>query len=292
LGTEAGGVLTGGADVVERGPWLHERRWPEIEAYLERDDVVLLPVGSTEQHGPHLPVMTDAAEAIAVAVGAGKRAGVLVAPPVWYGWTPHHMAYPGTITLRPETLTALIEDVGQSLVHHGFKRILILNGHRVANLPPIEIAVARLRNRTGAYVALYDLALSVRRDMARITSGEVGAVGHACEDETSQMLYSYGHLVDMSEARAAVPQAGSRFFQSGFNTPDPALKEIDFIYRPWTTDEFREHSAPHQGVMGDPTRASFEKGEQIFEAQVTAVCELVEISRRHPVELKDRSIPV
>ncbi len=80
--------------MAERGRWLHERRWPEIRAHLERDDVALLPVGSTEQHGRHLPVMTDAAEAIAVAVGAAARAGVLIAPPLWYGWTAHHMAYP------------------------------------------------------------------------------------------------------------------------------------------------------------------------------------------------------
>lgn len=231
----------------ERGPWLYERRWPEIKAYLERDDVVLLPVGSTEQHGPHLPIMTDAAEAIAVAVGAGRRAGVLVAPPVWYGWTPHHMAYPGTVTLRAETLTALIEDVCQSLIYHGFKRIVIINGHRVANLPPIEIAVVRVRNRTGGYVALYDLALSVREEMLRITSGEPGAVGHACEDETSQMLYSYGHLVEMDEAQAAIGHRAGKFFQSGFNTPDPAQREIDFVYRPWTVEEFAEHSGPHRG---------------------------------------------
>ena len=65
-----------------QSPWLHERRWPEIRAYLEHDDVALLPVGSTEQHGRHLPVMTDAAEAMAVALAAGQQAGVLVAPPV------------------------------------------------------------------------------------------------------------------------------------------------------------------------------------------------------------------
>jgi creatinine amidohydrolase len=276
----------------ERGPWLHERRWPEIKAYLEKEDVVLLPVGSTEQHGPHLPVMTDAAEAIAVAVGVGKRAGVLVAPPVWYGWTPHHMAYPGTVTLRPETLTALIEDVCRSLVHHGFKRIVILNGHRIANLPPIEIAVARVRNRTGAYVALYDLALSVRTEMARLTSGELGSVGHACEDETSQMLFSYGHLVDMSEARPSIAHAGSRFYQGGFNTVDPALRDVDFVYRPWTVDEFAEHSAANQGVMGDPTKASRQKGERIFEAQVESVCDLIALSREHQVTISDSSIPL
>ena len=68
--------------MAEQTPWLYERTWPEVRAYLEHDDVILLPVGSTEQHGLHLPLMTDAAEAIAVARGAGTKAGVLVAPPV------------------------------------------------------------------------------------------------------------------------------------------------------------------------------------------------------------------
>jgi creatinine amidohydrolase len=274
-----------------RAPWLHERRWPELEEYLRSNDVILLPVGSTEQHGPHLPVMTDAGEAIAVAEGAGRAGSVLVAPPIWYGWTPHHMAYPGTITLRAETLTALIEDVCQSLVYQGFKRIVIINGHRVANLPPIEIAVARVRYKTGAYVALFDLALSVRVEMRELTSGEVGSVGHACEDETSQMLHSYGHLVEENEIARATGHPGTYVF-GGFNTADPAQTESNFVYRPLTVEEFREHSLPRRGVTGDPTKASAEKGKRIFDALVANVLDIVDASRAHDVKLKSFPIPL
>lgn len=272
-------------------PWMHERTWPEIKAYLDRDDVVLLPVGSTEQHGHHLPVMTDAAEAIAVALGAGERAGVLVAPPLWYGWTPHHMSYPGTVTLRAETLTALVEDVCQSLFFHGFRRIVVINGHRVANLPPIEVGVVKVRNRTGGQVLLYDLALGVRTEMRQLTSGEPGSVGHACEDETSQMLHSYGHLVHMDRARRAVHEPQGRFHLGGFSSPDPALPDMNMAWSPRTPEEFARASAP-TGVAGDPTKASAEKGARVLQAQVGNVCELIELCRQMPIQMKSFSIPI
>ena len=275
----------------DQTPWLYERTWPEVRAYLERDDVILLPVGSTEQHGWHLPVMTDAAEAIAVARGAGAKAGVLVAPPVWYGWTPHHTGYPGTITLRAETLTAVIEDVCQSLFHQGFRRIIIVNGHRVANLPPIEIAAVKVRNRTGGYILIFDLALSARVEMASITSGNPGAVGHACEDETSQMLHSHGNLVKMSEARRAVHPASGRFHFGGFATVDPAVTAVNFVWSPPTPGEFLERSGP-TGASGDPTLASAEKGRLIYEAQVNNLCELIDQSRRVPVTMRPFDIPI
>lgn len=277
--------------MAEHSPWLYERAWPEIRAYLERDDVVLLPVGSTEQHARHLPVMTDAAEAIAVAAGAGTRAGVLVAPPVWYGWTPHHMGYAGTITLRAETLTAVVEDVCQSLFYHGFRRIIVVNGHRLANLPPIEIAAVKVRNRTGGYVALFDLALSARVEIGAVTSGEPGAVGHACEDETSQMLHSYPHLVNMREARRATHTPAGRFCMAGFATVDPAVSSMNFAWAPATPEEFLARSAP-TGVSGDPTLATAEKGRLIFEAQVNNLCELIVQSRRVPVTMREVQVPI
>jgi creatinine amidohydrolase len=277
--------------MAELSPWLYERSWPEIRAYLEQDDVILLPVGSTEQHARHLPVMTDAAEAIAVALGAGTRAGVLVAPPVWYGWTPHHMSYAGTITLRAETLTALVEDVCQSLFYHGFRRIVIVNGHRLANLPPIEIAAVKVRNRTGGYILLFDLALSARVEIGAVTSGERGAVGHACEDETSQMLHSYAHLVDMREARRGVHPPAGRFSLAGFATVDPAVSEVNFAWAPPTPQEFLARSAP-TGVSGDPTLATPEKGRLIFEALVNNLCELIAESRRVAVTMRPVEIPI
>jgi creatinine amidohydrolase len=271
--------------------WLQERQWPEIEQYLRRDDLVLLPVGSTEQHGPHLPVGTDTAEAIAVALGAAERLDLLVAPPVWYGWTAHHMGYPGTITLRAETLTAIVEDVCQSLVYHGFKRIVIVNGHRVANLPPLEIAVVKARNKTGASIAVFDLALSARRELRELFSGAPGAVGHACEDETSQMLWSYPELVAVDEIQPATAHASGKYAFGGFNIADPA-RDVDFVFRPPTVDEYRRSSAATKGVNGDPSRASRELGERIFEVLVTNLCEVVELARAHEVELRSLDIPL
>jgi len=275
-----------------QGSWLHERRWPEIETYLETDDVALLPVGSTEQHGRHLPVMTDAAESIGVAVAAGERAGVLVAPPLWYGWTPHHMAYPGTITLRAETLTAIIEDVCQSLIYHGFNRLIVVNGHRVANLPPIEIAAVKVRNRTGGRILIYDLALSARREIGAITSGEPGAVGHACEDETSQMLHSYGHLVAMDEARRAVHPPGGNVAYGTFASSDPAAPITNVVWAGSTVAEYAQRTAPGGGVGGDPTKATAEKGRRIFEAQVDNLCKVIAYSRTLSAERRAFDIPL
>ena len=273
-------------------PWLHERRWPEIQAYLEHDDVALLPVGSTEQHGRHLPVMTDAAEAIAVALAAGTQAGVLVAPPVWYGWTPHHMAYPGTLTLRAETLTAVIEDVCQSLLYQGFNRLIVVNGHRVANLPPLEIAAVKVRHRTGGRILIYDLALSARKEIGALTSGEPGAVGHACEDETSQMLHSYGHLVAMDEARRTVHPPAEHIAYGTFASPDPAAPVANTVWAGATVAEYAARTAAGGGVGGDPTKASAEKGRQILAAQVSNLCAVIAYSRTLPVERRAFDVPV
>ena len=125
--------------------------YPEVADYLKDADTVLVPCGATEQHGSHLPVGVDAMTAIAVADDVSSRTGVLVTPPMWFGWSPHHMGFAGTVSLRPETLTALAEDVATSLLHHGFRRVIFINGHRLANLPPLSIASTRVRNRTGAW---------------------------------------------------------------------------------------------------------------------------------------------
>src|SRR5699024_7137429 len=80
----------------------------------------------------------------------------LVAPPIWTGWAPHHMAYKGTITLRPETLTQIVEDTCNSLIYHGFEKLILVNGHREANLQPIQIGMNKVRNKTGAHLEITD----------------------------------------------------------------------------------------------------------------------------------------
>jgi creatinine amidohydrolase len=107
---------------------LGEMNWMEIEGYLKKDDRLILVLGSTEQHG-YLSVMADVKIPLALADAASQQTGVLVAPPLHFGSSPHFLAYPGTISLRVDTLIAVVEDMVRSLYSQGFKRILIMNGH-------------------------------------------------------------------------------------------------------------------------------------------------------------------
>jgi len=91
--------------------------WEEVKDRLEKVDVAIIPIASTEQHGPALPLGTDTYVAIGLAEDVARKAGAVITPPIWYGDSSHHMAFPGTITLRPETMIELIKDVCTSLIH-------------------------------------------------------------------------------------------------------------------------------------------------------------------------------
>lgn len=103
--------------------------WPQVEAYLAHSKSAILPIGSTEQHGPTGLIGTDALCAEAVAVRVGEILGIMVAPTIAVGMAQHHMEFPGSMTLRPTTLIAVLRDCLLSLVRHGFRRVLLVNGH-------------------------------------------------------------------------------------------------------------------------------------------------------------------
>lgn len=108
---------------------LQMQTWQEVEAYLERSTSIILPIGSTEQHGPNGLIGTDALTAEYFARAVGEKAGILVTPTIAVGMAQHHMAFTGSMTLKPSTLILVIREYVESLAHHGFDRFYFLNGH-------------------------------------------------------------------------------------------------------------------------------------------------------------------
>jgi creatinine amidohydrolase len=122
---------------------LSEMTWKQVAEYLEHDDRIIVPIGSTEQHGPRAVLGTDFIAPAGIAARAGEQTGVLVAPPLPFGMALHHMAFPGTISLQPSTLLRVVYDILASLARHGFRRVLILNGHG-GNTSSIRAGVAEV----------------------------------------------------------------------------------------------------------------------------------------------------
>jgi creatinine amidohydrolase len=120
--------------------------WPEVEAYLDGRQDILLPIGATEQHGPYGLIGTDALCAEGVAVAAGQRAGIMVAPVLAVGMSLHHLAFPGSMSLRPSTMLAVLGDWADSLARHGFRQLHFVNGHG-GNVATTHAAFAEILHR-------------------------------------------------------------------------------------------------------------------------------------------------
>lgn len=274
-------------DPNQRSPWIHELKWPDIEQHLKSDTVALVPIGATEQHGFHMPLMVDTCWSIVVSEDAAKEAGALISPPLHFGWSIHHMAFAGGITLRPETLTSVSLDVGLSLVYHGFDRIIYVNGNRNANLAPIEIAANQLRLKTGARVAVVDVGLLAKHEIREICTSAPGGLGHAGESETAMMLYRYPDMVDMDKAVAVSPQR-KEFI--GNLVTDP-LTDGPSVGEPHHPAVYRESSLP-SGVMGDAKQATADKGERIVRALTANLVRYIENVRALEVRIYDRPLPI
>lgn len=250
-----------------------ELRWPEIDA-LDRDrTVILIPTGAIEQHGPHLPVDTDIHDSYELSLRAATAAPgpVVVAPPVWWGTSPHHMAYPGTISLRLETFAALLSDICASIAHHGFRRLILVNGHG-GNSAPLGAIALDISAEHHLFVQVVTYWHLIVPELRSIGTSELGGMGHACEMETSLQLHLRGERVDMANARKDMPHPLTRWNGIDFREPGPALF-------PW---DFARDS--REGVMGDPTVATEEKGARIAQAAVARLVALIEDYRAADLE--------
>jgi len=139
---------------------LHHCTWPEVEAYLTRSRGIIIPIGSTEQHGPTGAIGTDAICAEAIARGVGEATDALVTPTISVGMALHHLAFAGSMSLRPETLMAVVQDWVTSLARHGFERFFFINGHG-GNMATLKAAFAQ------TYQAIADLGTVPGGDRVR-----------------------------------------------------------------------------------------------------------------------------
>ena len=273
-----------------RTPWLHELRWPEVAAYLASErDTVLIPIGATEQHGVHLPLAIDTGWAVGASEYAARHCGCLIAPPLHFGWSPHHMGYPGTLTLSADTLKQVCLDLGNSLVVHGFRHLIFVNGNRIANLPPLEIAAVQLQNRTGAQVAVADTGLIARTQIVALCESGGEGLDHAAEAESSFGLFWAGEHVDMSALSAGAPTPTPR---PDFDYPielDPA-RHGNAVSRFVTPKAHREATAP-SGHVGEARTATRSKGRQMIECIGGNLARFVTDFEKEPVTAVTAEVP-
>lgn len=174
--------------------WLNELTWQEVAEYLKRRKTIILPVGSTEQHGPAGPLGLDTYVAISLAEDTARQAGCLVAPPLWFGDAVHHLAFPGTVSLRTTTLIEVIKDICRSLARHGFTRQIIVNGHKMTNLAALQAAVRWLREEElrNTIIAVADPMYLARGIASNIKDAPEH---HAGELEISHLWYKFPDLI-------------------------------------------------------------------------------------------------
>ena len=240
---------------------LGELTWLQARQRLQETDLALLPVGAVEQHGPHLPLDIDAWDADYLArrvAAACTRPRPLVLPLIPYGVSYHHDDFSGTLSVSPETLSRLVYEVGMSVARQGITKLIIINGHG-GNVPTLQFA-AQTINRDAHIFTCVDTGDTSDSDVEKIieTRGDV----HAGEIETSTALATRPELVQMDKARSYVPRFSSQYLEFS------SARSVEWFAR--------TSRISGNGVLGDPTKASREKGERIWKIMIDHLVAFVE----------------
>lgn len=239
-----------------------ERIWTQIPEQTHK--VVVLTLGSLEQHGHHLPMLTDTMIGTEIARRAEAELGdeALFLPPLWVGASDHHRKFPGTVSISNEVYVRVLVDMLESLIGAGFRRIFLLNAHG-GNITPGRMAIydVQLRNRDkpDLWLAFSSWWTIAARQIAAIPTLEQKIVTHACELESSMILRLRPELVRLEAARGAtIP------FESAFYVPDfHAESRVD------VPRGFDQLSAT--GAFGHPEVSTPDKGESLFAAATQEV---------------------
>jgi len=236
--------------------------WEEINDAVLAKKVILLPVGSTEQHGPHLPLDSDVVMPTSVCMEAGRRQpdDILVMPSIPYGYNEHALDFPGTTHVHYDHFIEYCLDVVKSVAHAGFGRIVIVNGHG-SNEHLCEFIARRATLETEALIASTTWTNLAVEAFERVRESGHGGAAHACELETSTYLYLDPSKVRMDKA---VDHYGGA---AGVESSRFTAVDISKGWGPVKLVQWTSSSTPN-GVSGAATLATREKGEAVFEAAV------------------------
>ena len=256
--------------------YLPHMSWFEVEQALKHTDMVIIPVGSIEQHGRHLPLGTDSIGAIETCKLIAQETDVIIAPVVLAGLSEHHMGFPGSITLTPATFEAVLFESAQSLIRHGFKKIMIYNGHG-GNTRSCENVLQKINQETEASAVFLNTITVPQLDPPE---EEIPFDWHAGEGETSSMLYLSNSLVDMSRAekpKLSLPKTADKALKNtGADLTQVAMANL---FRPKATGKkasSREMSNNGVFTTGDPSNASAARGRRNTLHFVKAVVQYIE----------------
>lgn len=257
--------------------------WPEINSAIDANQVCIVPCGAVEQHGDHLPLDVDLVCPGGIARGVGEQIPdhVLVLPTVAYGYTGHVMDFPGTINTHYETFIRQVLDITKSLAYHGFKKIILLNGHG-SNMPNLDLAARRTNLETDAecmLIAWWHLLTIDKEFLPGWRESEFpGGFAHACELETSLYLYLDEDNVrkDRVKNHISTLNDGNPYMWTDLLAKGPAaLVSWTSTYSP-------------RGVMGQPELATREKGEQVYHEAVRQLSDIVKFFRNRPRDVRER----
>ncbi|HZQ47445.1 MAG TPA: creatininase family protein [Verrucomicrobiae bacterium] len=240
--------------------------WPDVKKLKLANKVVMLPLGSFEQHGPHLPLTTDTDIVTAVATGVERKRPreILCLPTLWPGHSTHHLFFQGTMSVSQMPYIQLLVDLSRSIVNLGAKKVFLLNGHG-GNDIPARAALRELKSEFPktrfVFASYWSLAA---KTITQIRESGPGGLGHACEMETSIMLHLCPNRVKMKLAK-----------RDGPRHTDPYRKSDMQYGRPvYFVNEFHEISK--SGVVGQPELASAQKGKRFLDGIVSEVTAFVD----------------
>ncbi len=246
---------------------LGERNWQEAKDLTKK--VVVVPLGSLEQHGHHLPLLTDSLIGTEIARRAEAELGetALFLPMLWVGASDHHRAMPGTVSISNAVYVKVLIDIMESLIGGGFRRIFLLNSHG-GNITPGRMAIydvqLRHRDKSDLWLAFSSWWALAADQVAAIQGLEAKMVTHACEQETSMILRLRPELVKREAAKGATIPFESAFYYPDFSRPSrvDVARAFDQLSR--------------TGAFGHPEIATEAKGEALFAAAVGEVVAFVQ----------------